>query len=394
MIRLLYENANGIYGRFNNNEKVTKAKELHNELEADVVAYCEHRINLKHRQNRVGFNRLFWEGEAEVRSGVSHNVHAEEIKGRTQEGGTSMLAFGGVIDYLDMAQLGKDKSGLGRWVVMTFEGDVRTRIVCGFNPCGNDRPNSGTVYQQHRRYWITKRHSLVCLRVKFWEDLVQQLQKWRADGDRLIVCLDANEDIYRKSIGNTMMSVDGLAMREVVGEFTGKRIGPTYFHGKKPIDGIWATSDIQVVRACIMPVGYGIGDHWLFIVDFLGSSCLGTNLKKIVRPQACHLNCKLGNGVEKYNLILEQQILRHRLIERVGQAYTSGATGDEAKARLDAIDMESKAYMKNAEKKCRKIRLGVIPFSLDAAKWIRRLQVYKSLLGFLQGKGRNRGNLR
>ena len=50
--------------------------------------------------------------------------------------------------------------------------------------------------------------------------------------------------------------------------------------------------------------------------------------------------------------------------------------------------------MKSAEKKCRKIRSGVIPFSPDAAKWIRRLQVYKSLLGFLHGKGRNRGNLR
>ncbi len=145
--------------------------------------------------------------------------------------------------------------------------------------------------------------------MKFWEDLVHQLQKWRADGDRLIVCLDANEDIYRKSIGKTLTLVDGLAMREVVGEFTGKRIGPTHFHGKKPIDGIWATSDIQVVGACIMPAGYGIGDHWLFIVDFLGSSCLGTNLKKTVRPQACRLNCKLGKAVRKYNSIFEQQIL-------------------------------------------------------------------------------------
>ena len=394
MIRLLYENANGIDGRFNNNEKVAKAKELHNELEADVVAYCEHRINLKHKLNKVGFNQLFWGGEAEVRSVVAHNIHADEIKGRTQEGGTSMLAFGGVIDYLDMSKSGKDESGLGRWVVMTFESDVRTRIVCGYNPCGNDKTNSGTVYQQHRRYWITKRRSLVCPRVKFREDLVKQLRKWRADGDRLIVCLDANEDIYKKSIGKALTSVEGLGMKEVVGEFTGKKIGPTYFRGKKPIDGIWATTDIQVCGACIMPAGYGIGDHRLFIVDFLGSSCLGTNLKKVVRPQARRLNCKLGRAVEKYNQKLEQQILRHRMIERVGQVYTSGLVGQEAKERLDMIDAESKQYMANAEKKCRKIRSGVIPFSPDAAKWIRRLQVYKSLLGFLHGKGRNRGNLR
>ena len=394
VIRLLYENANGIDGRFNKNEKVTKAKELHDELEADVVAYCEHRLNLKHKRNIVGFNQLFWGGEAEVRSVVAHNVHADEIKGRTQEGGTSLLAFGGVIDYLDMGQLGKDESGLGRWVVMTFGGDVRTRVVCGYNPCGNDRTNSGTVYQQHRRYWITKRRSLVCPRVKFREDLVKQLQKWRSDGDRLGVCLDANEDIYRKSIGKALTSVDGLAMKEVVGEFTGKKIGPTFFQGKKPIDGIWATSDIQVTGACIMPAGYGIGDHKLFIVDFLGSSLLGTNLKKIIRPQAHRLNCKLGQAVEKYNKRLEQQIIRHHLIERTGQVHLSSVVGHAAKEQLEAIDAESKAYMKNAEKKCRKIRSGIIPFSPDAAKWIRRLQVYKSLLNFLHGKGRNRGNLR
>jgi hypothetical protein len=295
---------------------------------------------------------------------------------------------------MDMAQSGKDESGLGRWVVMTFEGEVKTRVVCGYNPCGNDKTNSGTVYQQHRRYWITKRRSLVCPRVKFREDLVKQLEKWRAEGDRLIVCLDANEDIYRKSIGKALTSIDGLAMKEVVGDFTGKKVGPTFFRGKKPIDGIWATSDIQVVGACIMPAGYGIGDHRLFVVDFLGSSCLGTNLKKIVRPQARRLNCKLGKAVERYNSRLEQQILRHRLIERVGHVYTSGLVGQEAKTQLDAIDAESKNYMRNAEKRCRKIRSGVIPFSPAAAKWIRRLQVYKSLLNFRNGRGRNRGNLR
>ena len=79
--------------------------------------------------------------------------------------------------------------------------------------------------------------------------------------------------------------------------------------------------------------------------------------------------------MERYNKQLEQQIIWHRLIERTGQVYTSGVVGQEAKARLDAIDRESKAYMKNAEKKCRKIRSGVIPFSPEAAKWIRRLQV-------------------
>ena len=65
-----------------------------------------------------------------------------------------------------------------------------------------------------------------------------QLVKWRQQGDRLIVCLDANEDIYKKSIGKTLTDTSGLAMKEVVGEFTGKRLGATHFRGSKPIDGL------------------------------------------------------------------------------------------------------------------------------------------------------------
>ena len=107
----------------------------------------EHRLNMQHKQNKVGFSQLFWGGEAEVRSIVRHNVHTEK-KRRTLEGGTSLLMFGGLIDYFDSPQSGREETGLGRWVVMTLKGECITRVVCGYNLCGNDRPNSGTVYHQ------------------------------------------------------------------------------------------------------------------------------------------------------------------------------------------------------------------------------------------------------
>ena len=155
---------------------------------------------------------------------------------------------------------------------MTLKGDgVRTRIVCGYNPCGSGKLNSGTTYQQHRRFWVTQRKDLTCPRKRFHDDLVAQLKKWREEGDRLVVCLDANEDIYKKSLGKSLTKSDGLRMSEVVGDFMGKKIGPTFFRGSKPIDGIWATPDIAIAHACIMPVGLGVGDHHLFVVDFQGT---------------------------------------------------------------------------------------------------------------------------
>jgi hypothetical protein len=115
---------------------------------------------------------------------------------------------------------------------------------------------------------MQKKDCTSCPREKFREQLIAQLKQWREQGDRLIVCLDANKDIHRKAIGKELTDTEGLALREVVGEFTNKKIGPTCFRGSKPIDGVWATLDITVANACIMPVGYGIGNHRLFVIDF------------------------------------------------------------------------------------------------------------------------------
>ena len=176
---------------------------------------------------------------------VAHNVH-ENIS-KVQEGDTSLLMFGPLTSLLDYGAEKMDKSGLGRWSVMTVQGEgFNTRIVCGYNTCYNNNANSSTSYQQHRRYLINKRKDLTCPRTKFREDLIDQLSKWREEGDQLIVCLDANENIYTKSIGRELTNLDGLAKREVVGNFTGKQVGPTFFRGSNPIDGVWATSDITI----------------------------------------------------------------------------------------------------------------------------------------------------
>ena len=85
---------------------------------------------------------MFRGGEAEIRSVVAHNVH--ENVGRTQEGGTSLMCFGPLIEQYNYEQSGKDYTGLGRWVVMVFRGadGIVTRLVCGYNPCYNKKKQS------------------------------------------------------------------------------------------------------------------------------------------------------------------------------------------------------------------------------------------------------------
>jgi hypothetical protein len=150
---------------------------------------------------------------------------------------------------------------------------------------------------------------------------VAQLKKWRAKGNCLIVCLDVNKDIYIKSIGKALMDTNGLSMKEIVGEFTGRKIGPTFFCGSKPIKGVWATADIKISNACVMPANYGIEDH-IFIVDLVQSSMIGETPCQIQRLVSRRLNTKVpGGSAAKYITTLESSLARYQIIERLGWGY-------------------------------------------------------------------------
>jgi hypothetical protein len=70
-------------------------------------------------------------------------------------------------------------------------------------------------------------------------------------------------------------------MVEVVGEFTGEKIGATFFRGSKPIDGIWATKDIGVTLLCIMPARFDTGDPQIIVVELQEDTITGTALFRV-----------------------------------------------------------------------------------------------------------------
>ncbi len=267
--------------------------------------------------------------------------------------------------------------------------------MCRYNPCGNNKPNSGTTFQQHQRYFITQEKEVACPRAKFREDLVVQLKKWRAEGDRIVVCMDANEDIYRKLMGKALTDQEGLNMSVVVGDFTGKKLGATFFRETKPIDGIWATKDIMITHACVMPVGYGVGDHPLFVIDMLEEFLIGQAPFRVIRGESRRLNTKVsGVAMANYMQRLEGSLQRHKILERMQEIHRKyKKPGRRLRRALAKLDKETKQLMINAEKNCRKIKSGRIPFSPEAAIWIRLMQVYKLLLRYHQGRIRNRANL-
>jgi hypothetical protein len=103
---------------------------------------------------------------------------------------------------------------------------------------------------------------------------------------------------------------------------------------------------------------------------------IGKSPPKIVRPMYRCLNTKIPSVAAEYVRILENIILKHRLIERAGAAQTNSRSRRKAPKRLNQLDVEFGDYMRHTEKKCRKIKLGRIPFLPESSLWICRIHVY------------------
>jgi hypothetical protein len=202
--------------------------------------------------------------------------------------------------------------------------------------------------------------------------------------------MDHNEHVYDGMLGRALSDREGLNLREVILDTTGVQTGATFFQGSHPIDGLWASADLDISNACVMPFGYGVGDHRAFILDIPLESLVGTHPVRTSR----RLNSRIPGCGNAYIQSLKSNIIQHHLIKRVHEAHTGDYTAAERAKRVTIIDKEGKAYMRHAEKICHKIKSCRIPFSPEAELWIRRVQVYYSLLCYHKGRVKNRENLK
>jgi hypothetical protein len=94
--------------------------------------------------------------------------------------------------------------------------------------------------------------------------------------------MDHNEHVYDGLLGRALSNREGLNLNEVILDTTGMRTGGTYFRGSQPVDGLWVSTDLDVSNACVMPFGYGVGDHRAFILNIPLESLIGIHPVRIV----------------------------------------------------------------------------------------------------------------
>ena len=112
----------------------------------------------------------------------------------TQRGGTALVMKEELTPYVKDS--GVDPSGLGRWSWYLMEGSegIKTRVVSAYAPTGSSASRKETYWKQQERY-ILKKGLKTNPKKMFRKDLLRQLHQWRSKGERMVLMMDANEDV-------------------------------------------------------------------------------------------------------------------------------------------------------------------------------------------------------
>jgi hypothetical protein len=199
-----------------------------------------------------------------------------------------------------------------------------------------------------------------CPRQAFTEDLLTEVAKWKLEGDQIVIGMDANDDVRYSNFATLMRRAD---FYEVVTDKHGQSGPSTYARGTKPVDAIWVLSSLRHSECGYLP--FGSFDHRPLFIDLPSHLVFGSSALPAVRPQAQRLQLEDPRIVQRYQDRLRTRIRQHRLISRAAVLY-AGKTSPPTEAQVaeyNAIDKVREEAMKEADKRCRKLRMGAVPFT-------------------------------
>ena len=243
-----------------------------------------------------------------------------------QYGGVAVIAVDDV-SHRVVGQ-GQDSTGLGRWAWMLFEGKQghKLRVISVYRPVESIGPS--TVFTQHERFFYTKNQD-VNPRQAIYSDLAKEINNWKAEGNHIIVGIDANEDVRT---GDTNKVFQSLGMRDaIIHRFQPRSPPATCAKNKsrQPIDAIFVTPGIRLTAGGYAPFDTGCpSDHRYLWVDVSYIDAFGYSSPPLIPPAVRRLKTKDPKMVKRYNdkvsLRLNTEGLAEALFRVEFQAKTDG----------------------------------------------------------------------
>ena len=104
---------------------------------------------------------------------------------------------------------GADEQGIGRWSWLLLKGKNGTlvRVITSYQPnITNSNSHPGSVYSQQRQYFQNKNID-TCPLEMFQTELVSQIQTWMRKKNKIILLIDANEDVRSGRLSSKLENI-------------------------------------------------------------------------------------------------------------------------------------------------------------------------------------------
>ena len=287
------------------------------------------------------------------------------------------MMFGPLTSFI-MDQ-GADVTGLGRWVwtLVGTNGGKKTRFVTAYQPCDN-RTGDRTVLQQHSNYFEPLGIK-ISPRTLFVQQLLEFLAECKANGEEIILYIDANENVYSGRLAKALTN-DDFNMTEQFYSVTGQQAPASHSTGTRPITGLFATAGIRFLGIYMSAHNAGIGDHRYTVYDVDASSVLGIEIHSGKRPVTRRLRTNIPRHVKQFNRCLEELVDRHRMFKKLADINSAAPTSTEVESarRFNKWDDELTDFMRGTEvKSCGKKYSGKHDSSPTFKFWLQRRRIWK-----------------
>ena len=396
--RILYNQMNNASTNFVRDIKMEMVHRLNEKYQVDVNLFAEVGNNWTVGANN-NFAKWYEQDKEKTYSVAACNEWDKARTSRHQPGGTAIAVRGAMTQYAKSKS--KDDRGLGRYCSYVFWANPnhKCRVVVAYNVCNGKPKGLKTQYQQITRYCQDnniKQDPKELMR----RDFAKQCGIWRTAGERLIIVMDANEHTMDGPL-RRMLEAEGVDLKEFSHNYYGHEPPHTFIDGKIPIDAGYKTPDVEVTAFLMLSFMESPGDHRSWLIEVTTRSMLGRDLLKIVRPPGRKLVTTQPRTVKRYNKIVEEQFLRHRIPERLDAVdKLSRVCGNPTPPWLTSMMIKLYSQMDqiriHAEKQCRNFKTPDAEFSPTIKHWYDRIHAYMDLLKLKQGhkKFTNKGNVR
>ena len=358
-MRLVFQNIHG-FGTADETCKDELIKEFINEYKIDSFNMSEVNTNWKIVAKKKSLTEMAKEWFEHSNVSTAHNT-ITSTKKPYQPGGVATISSG--TTALNIIKKEQDKRYMGRWCSTLYQGKnkLRLRVVSIYVPSESTSTGSKTIYEQQKAILLKTKVAKGTLET-FWKDLWKDIDKWIENKEQIIIGGDWNIQVQEEEL------LEGFRQRNIRPVVQTKHPGqlpPTYNRGKKALDEIFVTEDVEIVKCGYLQHGILTSDHCPIWVEVTKKSVLGSKSEPVQKYKARRLKSNNPNVIKKYNFELEKQLEERNLYSRTAKLYKtfqSPLTLSQQK-EYNNIDKQREEAMCKAEKKCRKLHMGAVPWS-------------------------------